>query len=157
MIKPVEAVTCKEDAAIRVILSVETARMILLPENWRLIWPRTADGDLQTGWGHKSELFNLTTLVCVCVRACACVCVPYPFTFHCCLGWCPLTQPADCLSAHTNTDYEWVHTHTRTHTHTKYRDTFVNVSSVPSWHVTTCENMRGRKLQYKKLLCSLSA
>lgn len=37
LVKCVEFITCKEEAAIRVTLSVETARMILLPENCRLI------------------------------------------------------------------------------------------------------------------------
>lgn len=67
-VKCVEFITCKEEAAIRVMLSVETERMILLPENCRLIWPRTAECPLHTGWRtEKSQLFSL----CLCWQCCA--------------------------------------------------------------------------------------
>lgn len=63
---------------------------------------------------------------CISVRVCVSVwvCILYPFSFHWCLGWCPLTQSADCLSAHTraHTDYK----HVQTHIHTKHRGTFLN-------------------------------
>lgn len=122
-VKCVEFITCKEEAAIRVMLSVETERMILLPENCRLIWPRTAECPLHTGWRtEKSIILFMSVLTVLCL----CPCAPYTFSFHCGPGWCFLTQSVDCLSASNKHRLE-ICAQTDANTHTLNTDPFVNM------------------------------
>lgn len=128
LVKRVESVTWKEEAVIIVTLSVETVRTILLPENWRLIWPRRAGSPLHTGWWWQKICYS--SWVCVdCMGVCVSVCVFFTF----------LVFAADVLShslliasLRTQTDYKHVHMQT----HNGHRDTFVSMCPVS---LLTCD------------------
>lgn len=113
-----KVVTCKEVAIITVTLSVDTARRILLPENWRLICPRTAGSPLD--WTpHKTHFICIVLIRLVCVFVRVNVSTSHPFSFHCGFVWRPLTQCADRLSGNTHCQITNAQTQARTCTHTK--------------------------------------
>lgn len=62
-VKGIKAVTCKEEASIRVTLSVEMARTILLPENCRLIWPRTAASPLHPDCCTHTQKITMIAII----------------------------------------------------------------------------------------------
>lgn len=132
VVKCVKAVTCKEEAVIRVMLSVETVRITLLPENCMLIWPRTASSPLDRGWWWQNSLLPQQCLcwfhMCVCVLC-------FTLLFFTAVFTDVLLHSLLIASLYTHT-----HTHRDTCTHS-------NGQAPCDLHV----NVSGRKRHYRQL------